>query len=390
MDNKAHIIKNILFSAVVLLMSLPIIQSKLELFEIEPLDGAITKLEEPHFTISSWLNGSYQKKQQDYLNENFGFRDVFVRLHNDLDFRLYNEINAKNVILGKDNYLFEENYILTYKGLDFIGEQKIEKKVNKLVKLKDTLNAKGIDIIVILAPGKGSYYPEFIPDKYKPTVRSISNYEVYQRKLKEAKINLIDAHQWFRDMKKTSPYPLFPKTGIHWSAYGEFLVVDSLMSYISTLSTSYHMPKYIIDEIEVSSEMKKRDNDIEKGMNLLFDISTVNMAYPKYHLKSDSLTKSPRVLSVSDSFYWGIYNMGVARDIFNEGQFWFYNKKIFQEDRSPRMVRDVNIIEEVEKHDLILLIATDATLYKFAFGFIDKLFELYQLNEKSEVILSLQ
>ena len=128
MDNKAHIIKNILFSAVVLLMSLPIIQSKLELFEIEPLHGAITKLEEPHFTISSWLDGSYQKKQQDYLNENFGFRDVFVRLHNDLDFRLYNEINAKNVILGKDNYLFEENYILTYKGLDFIGEQKIEKK----------------------------------------------------------------------------------------------------------------------------------------------------------------------------------------------------------------------------------------------------------------------
>ena len=382
MNNKAHIIKNFLFAGVMFLMLLPLIQSKKELIEIEPLNGAITELEDPYFTKESWLDGSYQKKQQDYLNENFGFRNVFVRLNNELNFRLYNEINAKNVILGKDDYLFEENYILTYKGKDFIGSQQIEEKVNKLAKLKDTLNAKGIDIMVLLAPGKGSYYPEFIPDKYQPTVRSISNYEVYRRKLKEAKINLLDAQQWFRDMKKLSPYPLFPKTGIHWSAYGEFLVVDSLMSYISTLSNSYHMPRYIIDEIEVTSEMKKRDNDIEKGMNLLFDISNVDMAYPKYHLKSDSLTKSPRVLSVSDSFYWGIYNMGVARDVFNEGQFWFYNHQIFQEGQPTRSVQEIDVLKEVEKHDLILLIATDATLYKFAFGFIDQLYELYQLSDK--------
>ncbi len=382
MNNKAHIIKNFLFAGVMFLMLLPLIQSKKELIEIEPLNGAITELEDPYFTKESWLDGSYQKKQQDYLNENFGFRNVFVRLNNELNFRLYNEINAKNVILGKDDYLFEENYILTYKGKDFIGSQQIEEKVNKLAKLKDTLNAKGIDIMVLLAPGKGSYYPEFIPDKYQPTVRSISNYEVYRRKLKEAKINLLDAQQWFRDMKKLSPYPLFPKTGIHWSAYGEFLVVDSLMSYISTLSNSYHMPRYIIDEIEVTSEMKKRDNDIEKGMNLLFDISNVDMAYPKYHLKSDSLTKSPRVLSVSDSFYWGIYNMGVARDVFNEGQFWFYNHQIFQEGQPTRYVQEIDVLKEVEKHDLILLIATDATLYKFAFGFIDQLYELYQLSDK--------
>ena len=189
MNNKAHIIKNFLFAGVMFLMLLPLIQSKKELIEIEPLNGAITELEDPYFTKESWLDGSYQKKQQDYLNENFGFRNVFVRLNNELNFRLYNEINAKNVILGKDDYLFEENYILTYKGKDFIGSQQIEEKVNKLAKLKDTLNAKGIDIMVLLAPGKGSYYPEFIPDKYQPTVRSISNYEVYRRKLKEAKIN---------------------------------------------------------------------------------------------------------------------------------------------------------------------------------------------------------
>jgi len=382
MNSKSHIIKNTLFAGILSLMLLPLIQSKKKLVEIEPLNGAITELEDPYFTMERWLDGSYQKKQQDYLNENFGFRNVFVRLNNELNFRLYDEINAKNVILGKDDYLFEENYILTYKGKDFIGSQQIEEKVNKLAKLKDTLNAKGIDIMVLLAPGKGSYYPEFIPDEYHPNVRSITNYKVYKRELSKTKIHLLDAHKWFRDMKKTSPHPLFPKTGIHWSTYGEFLVVDSLMSYISKISPTYKMPKYIVDKIEVSSEMKNRDNDIEKGMNLLLDVQDLEMAYPKHHLQSDSLTRTPRVLCVSDSFYWGIYNMGVPRDVFNRGQFWFYNRKIFEEGKSPRMVNDINVLREVEKHNLILLIATDATLYKFAFGFIDQLYELYQLSDK--------
>ncbi|MBT5933250.1 MAG: hypothetical protein HOH34_07920 [Flavobacteriales bacterium] len=46
------------------------------------------------------------------------------------------------------------------------------------------------------------------------------------------------------------------------------------------------------------------------------------------------------------------------------------------------MVNDINVLREVEKHNLILLIATDAMLYKFAFGFIDQLYELYQLSDK--------
>ena len=377
-----HIIKNILFAGIVLLLFLPMIQDKKEIIDVHPLNGAITPIETPYFTMDSWLDGTYQIKQQAFLNESFGFRNVFIRINNQLKYNLYNQINAKNVIVGKDNYLYEENYINTYKGTDFIGTQQIDEKINKLVRLRDTLTSKGIDIIVLLAPGKGSFYPEFIPDKYQPDVRSMTNYEAYQNQLSKSNVHVFDVHKWFRNIKKTSPYPLFPKTGIHWSAYGEFLVVDSLLSYIASISPSYKMPNYIIDELEISSEMKKRDNDIEKGMNLLFDLPNIKMAYPKHHLQTDSLTKTPRVLSVADSFYWGIYNMGVARDVFQSGQFWFYNSKIYQEGIPARSVKDVDVLKEVEKHDLILLIATDATLYKFAFGFIDQLYELYQLSDK--------
>ena len=100
----------------------------------------VSKVDRFRLSISrSSKNISAQKKFSNYLNENFGFRNVFVRLNNELNFRLYDEINAKNVILGKDDYLFEENYILTYKGKDFIGSQQIEEKVNKLKELWRTI-----------------------------------------------------------------------------------------------------------------------------------------------------------------------------------------------------------------------------------------------------------
>jgi hypothetical protein len=80
----------------------------------------------------------------------------------------------------------------------------------------------GKQVLVILAPGKASYFPEFIPDEMATITKLNTNYEGYKAELKESTVPFIDAHQWFRNMKDTSRYPLFPKCGIHWSKYGEY------------------------------------------------------------------------------------------------------------------------------------------------------------------------
>ena len=58
-----HIIKNILFAGIVLLLFLPMIQDKKEIIDVHPLNGAITPIETPYFTMDSWLDGTYQIKQ---------------------------------------------------------------------------------------------------------------------------------------------------------------------------------------------------------------------------------------------------------------------------------------------------------------------------------------
>ena len=351
------------------------IQQNKKFIDLKSLNGSFETAKNPHFSSHDWFEGNYQIQEQDYLNQNIGFRNFFVRLYNQLHYTLYNQARAKEVVIGKDDYLYEEKYNKAYMGRDFIGEDKIREKVKKIKGISDILRRKGIDLIILLAPGKGSFYPEFIPEKYHPKNRTTTNYEVYKRALTEAGIHLLDFHSWFRKMKTNAPYPLFPKTGIHWSKYGEVLAADSLINYINSIQKEKQIPQLLISDIETSSKMRGTDDDIEKGMNLLFEIEDLPMGYPHFQIQVDSNSNQPKVLTVADSYYWGMFNWGLSRDAFNEGQFWFYNKQIYPESfTNPVNVDDINMVEEVEKNDVVILLSTDANLYKFGFGFIDQFY----------------
>ena len=371
------LILSALYGGILLVMILPFLQKQFHLIEIKPLRGAIENVESPQLTTEAWLKGDFQKSKEKYINHSFGFRPLFVRLHNQYYYSFFNTAKANGVLIGKDNYLYEENYIKAYFGTDFIGEKAIAEKVNKLQDLSDTLNSKGIKLIVLLAPGKGSYFPEYFPSAYESTKKSTTNFNVYKEKLKQSSVDWLDFHTWFEEMKDTSSYELFPKTGIHWSKYAEIIVADSLLKKIEQ-STQRPMPKIVVSKVDRNKHAWDTDQDIEDGMNLLFDIEDNEMGYPAYQIVSSKEVQPIKVLTVADSYYWGLFNRGFSKDLFGNGQFWFYNEQIYPDSYvAPLNVSDIDLISEVEKNKVILLISTDANLYKFAFGFIDDLHDAY-------------
>jgi hypothetical protein len=74
-----------------------------------------------------------------------------------------------------------------------------------------------------------------------------------------------------------------------------------------------------------------------------------------------------------------MFNYGFSRDLFGDGEFWYYNKQIYPDSyTTPLEVKDIDIRAKAEENDVIILLSTDANLYKFAFGFIDQLYEAYK------------
>jgi len=375
---RQHIIKNLLFGFVVLMISLPALQHYFKFATVKELSGAVVPKEYKDISWHTWQYGYYQESTEKYLNSNFGFRADFIRINNQKHYWLYNHAKANGVVIGKESYLYEKNYIKAHYGLDFIGADEIAQKTRKLKFIQEKLKESGTDLYVVFAPGKGSYCSEFIPDEWKEKKQSSTNYKGYLSAFDYAGVNYLDFKSWFLGMKETTKYPLFGKAGIHWSKYGEMLVVDSLLSKVGEIRSA-EMPKVVIDEFIVQEENKDGDYDIGDGMNLFFDLPTFPMAYPKFHIEADASLKQQKVLFVADSYYWGMFNYGFSRDLFGDGRFWYYNKAIYPDSYdSPITVQDIDIKAKAEENDVIIILSTDANLYKFAFGFIDQLYEAYQ------------
>ena len=375
---KTERIKNGLFFLLLVGMCLPLLQFSFHFANEKSLKGAITEIEKPEFNLFTLQNVKFQEEYEKYFNEKFGFRSSFVRLNNQLKYWLFQNVQANGVVIGKEGYLYEYNYIKSYYGLDYIGKEQLEKNVRDLKYIQEKLEEMNKTLIVVLAPGKGSFFPEYFPDscirKGGPT-----NYTDYVSFMNKDKINFVDMKSWFLKMKPTSKYPLFPKSGIHWSKYGETIAMDSLLRFIEKKSRLKY-PSIKIKSIEVSATNKERDYDIGEGLNLIFQTSTYPMAYPTFEiLKPEKNTH--KTLVVADSYYWGMFNSGFSSSVFNNGDFWFYNQEVYPEHYNKQtLVSSIDFKKKISENEVIVLISTDANLFKFPFGFSEIFLKYYPPN----------
>ena len=376
-NKRNNLIKKTLFGLILSVVTVSLIQQNFNLVKLKMLNGSFQVAEKPILTLKGWLEGVYQTKQETYFDQNFGFRKTAIRFYNQWNYTLFNQAKANGVIIGKEGYLYEENYIKAHLGLDFLGEEVIKNHTERLKKVREKLLKKNINLLVIFAPGKASFYPEYIPDKYHPEIKKTTNLEAYRAQMILQGIPFLDLNSYFIDLKKSSPFPLYPKTGIHWSKYGEIIASDTLIKYLEQ-QNRISLAKIQVERIENSTNMRDTDDDIEKGMNLIFNIPDLEMGYPIFKFQKKPIKLNEKILVLADSYYWGLFNWGLSKNCFNDGQFWFYGEQIYPESYDkPLMVNDIHIPTELEKNKVVLLISTDANLFKFHKDYIDKLYDAY-------------
>lgn len=375
MLRKENIIKTICVSVFGIFILFIHLQYLFNVVDTSSLKVSVTHDYHMPFNLKDWVKGRYQINSDRYFKENFGFREIAVRSYNQVDYSIFNEANAKSVIIGKHGYLYEENYINSYLGTNFVGVDSIKKQVQILKKLQDSLANSGITLLPAIAPGKGHFYPEYIPDRYGHPNDS-TNYTSYISYLEKEDIKYIDFNKYFLSLKPKTEHPLYSKNGTHWSYFGLCLASDSLLSFINR-HTRFNIPQihWINTEIDVE---RPYDYDIAKGMNLLSNLDGDSMAYPKIKLEAtDSSHYKPRTLVIGDSHYWGMFNLGVSQAFANNA-FWYYNRQVLPESyEHPLFVDQLDLKEEVNDKDVIIILGTVGGLHNFSWGFLNSLDKHY-------------
>jgi len=350
----------ILFYLLMVMLFLPVAQQNFNLVEVGRLYGSVKRVKAPDLNSENWFSEKYQKGTEKFVSQKFGFANWFIRFENQIQYTFYHKAKANGVIIGKQEYLYEKGYIDAYYGRDFIGKKRIRDNYVRLKTVVDTLQKLNIDVLIVFAPGKATFYPEYIPD-YLKSERKITNLEYSVKTVDSLGLDYIDMSSWFVKMKDAASYPLYPKTGIHWSYYGLKLAIDTMVSY-SRNKFKLNLPDLSWQPIEMKSELQRADHDIELAMNLIFEIPNYPMPVidPIYGEQNDSTAKS---LIIADSYFMQMFKMNLTSELFKDGQFWYYNKKVLpKRSKKGTKVKDLYVTKEILDQDLIILMTTESLL----------------------------
>lgn len=344
----------------------------------EPLYGVTPNsehLQRDSISCKQFCTGTAQAEMERYIKHHAGFCNDWIRLYNELNFRLFRYSTAEKLVLGKQDFFYEEMYITEYLGRNFIGDRYIQKKVLLLKQLQQLLKEKyGVTLFLVFEPGKTYFSPEQIPDRYHPEIKGVSNYERFLYFCGKAQVDYLDLNHYFRTLKRDSPHLLYSKYGVHWSTYGLWVATDTLTHFIEN-KEYINLPDYKRVGDSTSTVNKDLDFDLEPSMNLLCGLPHEKMYFPIYRFTYEpQIHSKPRVLTIADSYYWSFWNSGISENLFSDNQYWYYNRTVYPDiwGDDAHFVDKSKLKEVIENQDIILLMITDANLYDFGWNFIEE------------------
>ncbi len=368
------LVQKIILLLLLAILLCPLIQQSSGWISSAPLKGFFQLHPYPPLTWRSWFSSEFQDDIAVTINDRIGFRRDLVRLYNQVDFSLFRIPHAEKIVIGKEGYLLAQQYLDASMGLDYVGASLIREKVALFDKIQDGLwTQKRQLLVLVFPPDKGTFYPEFMPERYLRKIHKETNYLKYKDELQNSGANFIDFNNYFLKLKDTSRYVLYPKTGIHWSTYGALLAADSVSRYIEA-NLDVKLPHMIIDSIVVTDELRSPDGDMGATMNLIWEIPHPKMAYPVVHFDTSDERKKVNALVIGDSFYWNWYYSGYIRNTFKNDAFWYYNKEVYPEHfTKPTTIWDINRQEVIAQSDVIIILLVNAGYGNIGYGILEEL-----------------
>lgn len=166
-------------------------------------------------------SGDYASQIGNYFNDRFAFRDLMIRIKNEMNYRIYHIADGTaRLYISKDGYMEEEGIFTAQAESENFSDDDIEGLKNTVMDIKSYLKAHGADFYFMIAPQKNEVFPEWYTDV--PVCRPDEN--IYQkvcrifRNDEDIKDSFVDVLPVLREAQ--SEYPVYYKTDFHWNSYG--------------------------------------------------------------------------------------------------------------------------------------------------------------------------
>lgn len=319
----------------IVILFLPMIQRLTKFAPGVTLAGVVAGAADPEVSIGDWFNGKYQRAQEDYFNERFGFRPYLVKTYNQINFNVFRRIPGRRgtqIVIGRDNWLYELEYIQRYVRPGRAEEDQLEELVQAVRKLQDALLERGAAFVLVISPSKVEIYPERVPEEHFAGLeedRRVTDYSKLVPLLDKHGVRYVDSHRLFLELKKDAPYPLFAVGGTHWNHYSIFFVLEKILDLVSPLPSGLELPVPVLESV-VLRPPKGADRDLADLMNLWYSAEIeVPTPYAVTTAPYRPYEERPDVLIIGDSFTFTIIDALRAGKTAGKIDFLYYFKRHF-------------------------------------------------------------
>lgn len=301
------------------------------------LNGVTRKIEEPQYNIFKYLSGEFQKKMESYYAENYPYRNCYIKVYNQLRYSIFRE---GTVVVGKDNYLFEKNYIEEYLGISkAASDEKIEKVVKILEKIDLICKEADKEFFIIITPSKAAFCSEYIPNFYyklsEETKDNERNYDKLIKNLSNSNIKYIDSCRILREVQIDEP--IFYKTGTHWSYVASTKVLEEGIKYINEKSSKKYNNIKVIGSEQNRDPFFGEDHDIYLLQNIFK--GDKDKLYYKPKISVEKGVNKHNLFMQGGSFCWNLTKY-LDTNVFDEIDFSFYQQFITRYRVGQRQERE--------------------------------------------------
>ena len=202
----------------------------------------------PKFKINELANGKYVTKLNDYINDNFIFRDLWLKVKASEEIFLGKTEN-NNVYIGKDGYLFEK--------IEYTN--KSEEKINELInRINYFYENTTIPTYFLLVPNSIYINQEKLPKFAKTIDQEKLINDIYSKIPNIKVVNVVNT------LKQNKDKYIFFKTDHHITSEGAYLIYLEFCKIANIIPVTEYIKEEVTDEFLGSFDSKAQIFNQEK------------------------------------------------------------------------------------------------------------------------------
>ncbi len=177
---------------------------------------------------------SFAKGLESFINDNFGFRPYLISLINSMKYSMFGVSGNRNVLVGKDGFIFlgwRHLDISDYRFTNRLDEELLRNWTEAMEERRQWLAGGNAKFYFLPVSNKGTIYPHKLPGWIERVGKNSRLDQLIDYMRLNSAVDVIDVRPALQ--KATKKRQTYYKKDTHWNHYGAFAAAQTVIERLS-------------------------------------------------------------------------------------------------------------------------------------------------------------